>query len=292
MTANRGHMEIGTTARRTIATVAMLAIALLAGCMLAPGKFTADLDIRKDGRFTFHYQGEIRVLALSDFATKGGQKEAFSPSPCSDTDEDGNSVERDCSKEELASQKADWEEQQAAAQSKRKQEAEQMRAVMGGLDPGDPKAAEELAARLRRQAGFRTVEYKGDGLYLVDYLATSSLTHGFSFPVVEGFPMANAFIVIAPRNDGGVRIDAPGFGPSPGANPASAMMIGAMQSGNGAEPKMPLPEGVFTLTTDARVLSNNTDEGPQRVPDGQRLVWKVSPGSTSAPMALLKLDAR
>lgn len=279
------------TRRKGLMAVTALTLAFLAGCMFAPGKFTADLDIRKDGRFTFHYAGEIHVLALSDFATKGGEKEGFTPSPCTDLDEDGNSTDRECTSEEVKSQKEEWDQQQAEAEAKRKSEAEQMRGLMGGLDPDDPKAGEELAARLRRQAGYRSVTYKGNGLYLVDYLASSRLSHGFSFPQIEGFPMANAFVLIAPRADGSVRIDAPGFGPPAGGNPASLMMGAMAQGGATGGPKVPMPDGAFTIATDAQILSNNTDEGPQPAPQGQKLSWTVNARTSAAPMALVKLAA-
>ena len=36
---------------------------LLAGCLLAPGRFTSSLDIRADRSFTFAYQGEVHAVA-------------------------------------------------------------------------------------------------------------------------------------------------------------------------------------------------------------------------------------
>ena len=285
-------MKSTDTVRKGIATAAVLGLALLAGCMFAPGKFLADLDIRKDGRFTFHYQGEIQVLALSDLATKGG-KAVFSPKPCGDEDDDGASAERTCSAEELKSQKEEWEAEQASAEARRRREAEKMRTMTGGLDPQDPKAAEELAKRLRRQAGYRSVEYKGNGLYVVDFLASSSLTHGFAFPAFEGFPLTNAFVLIAPRNDGTIRIDAPGFVPSTGGSLVGSMMMEMMaKEGEKAGQKWSAAEGTFTLATDAQILSSNTDEGPQADARGQKLAWTVNSLTTSAPMALLRLAPR
>jgi hypothetical protein len=273
------------------AMIGALGLVLLAGCMFSPGKFTSTLDIRKDGRFTYAYVGEIHVLALSDFARRGSASDEFTPSRCVDTAEDGNEIERDCTAGELADQKEQWRQQQDAARKKRENEARQMRSVLGGIDPEDPKAAEELAQRLRRQAGFRSVAYKGNGLYWIDYAVTSNLTHGFAFPSVEGFPMANDFVVMAVRNDGTVRIDAPGFGAS-GGNPAGAMMLGAMsaEAAGAKGPPMPMPDGTFTLTTDGEVLSNNTDDGPQQAAEGKRLTWKVNGSTQAPPMALVKLS--
>jgi hypothetical protein len=43
----------------------MLFLLLLSGCFLVPGEFVSNLDIRKDGTFSFAYKGQI-VLALPD----------------------------------------------------------------------------------------------------------------------------------------------------------------------------------------------------------------------------------
>jgi hypothetical protein len=68
-----------------------------------------------------------------------------------------------------------------------------MKAMLGGLDPSDPKAAEELAARLRRQAGFKSVVYKGNGLYEVDFAVSGQLSHDFAFPTIEKMPQITPF---------------------------------------------------------------------------------------------------
>ena len=47
----------------------------------------------------------------------------------------------------------------------------------------------------------------------------------------------------------------------------------------------------FTLTTDATILSNNTDDGPQADPAGKKMQWTVGGGETrAAPMALVQLQ--
>ena len=82
----------------------------------------------------------------------------------------------------------------APSEQRKKRDAESMKAMFGGLDPADPKAAEELAARLRRQAGWRKVTYRGDGLYEVEFAITGQLSHDFIFPVVERFPQPGSRI--------------------------------------------------------------------------------------------------
>ncbi|MFC3174778.1 hypothetical protein ACFOD9_10990 [Novosphingobium bradum] len=275
--------------RLAAAALAVVLGLMVSACLLLPGKFTSSLDLRKDGRFTYAYAGEIRLLALSKLAQGGGRK-AFAPEACTDDE----MKERPCTPAELAEQRRNWDESQRAAADKARKDAEGMKAVLGGIDPSSPQAAEELAARLRRQVGWRSVVYKGDGLYLVDFALSGRLDHDFAFPTIERFPMANAFVQLSRRADGSVRVDAPGFGPSSGTNPFAAMMGmgmgGGMTEAGDKEAAPPSPaEGTFTLTTDGVVLANNTDEGPQSYPAGQKLAWAVNTRSAGAPTALIRL---
>lgn len=264
---------------RTVRSVLVfLSAMVLTGCLLSPGKFTSELDIRKDRTFTYRYTGEIHILPLS----KVGQTNSFEPQPC--YDEDGFE-ERDCTSEELA-------EQRTAAAAKQKQEAESAKAFLGGIDISDPKAAEELAERLRRQAGWRKVQYMGEGLFNVDFMLTGRLDHDFVFPTIERFPMANAFVQLAIRSDGTVRMDAPGFGPGAGGNPIAGMMQAAASSSDGGkqDPDAPEIDGTFVLRTDGAILANNTDEGPRADPSGQTLQWKVNARTPAPPTALIRLN--
>jgi len=278
--------------RGLAALIAAAGALALSACLLTPGRFTSALDLRKDGRFSFSYAGEIRMLALSKLAEKQASEGAeFVETPCHDDD----LKDRPCTKAELAEQKRAWEESQKSAAERKAREAEQMKAFLGGIDPSSPQAAEELAARLRRQAGWKSVVYKGDGLFVVDFSLAGRLDHDFTFPTIERFPMANAFVQLSRRADGSVRVDAPGYAASSGAgNPFAAMMSG-MGGGDGAKDKdqaAALPfEGTFTITTDAAILANNTDEGPQADPAGKRLVWAVNARVPAAPTALLKLGS-
>ena len=281
----------GVMTKRSAAVAVVVALGLaLSACLLLPGKFTSSLDLRKDGRFSYTYTGEIRMLALSKLA-QSGKKESFTPETCYDDE----MKERKCTAAELAEQKRNWEENQRASADKQKKDAEAAKAMFGGIDPSSPQAAEELAARLRRQAGWKSVVYKGDGLYLVDFAISGRLDHDFAFPTIERFPVANAFVQLSRHADGSVRVDAPGFGPATGGtNPFTAMMgMGGMSDASDASGKDSAPpspaEGTFTLTTDGQILANNTDEGPQADPAGQKLAWTVNVRSAGAPTALVKL---
>ena len=284
-------MPIAGSIRRGAAAALAIALGLaLSACLLSPGKFISALDIRKDGRFSFSYAGEIHLLALSKLAEMGNASasETFKPEPCKVEDSD---AERKCTQREIAQQARQWQDIRKQAEEKRRRDGESMKAMLGGIDPSNPRAAEELATRLRRQAGWRRVIYKGDGLFEVDFAIAGRLDHDFSFPTIERFPMANAFVQLALRSDGSLRVDAPGFAASASGGPWQGMMAAAAASGGGKEamPPMAVIDGRFTVTSDGAVLANNTDEGPQPDPAGQRLAWTITPQSQAAPMALIRL---
>lgn len=286
--------------RRLLAAAVVGLSLLLAACLISPGKFTSTLDVRKDGRFSYSYTGQIYMLGLSKLAEMGNKaKDAavFEPSTCYKED---SMDERKCTQAELDQQKADWADEQKTKAEKDKKDAEMAKAMFGGIDPTDPKAAQEFADRLSRQAGWKSVIYKGDGLYEVDFSIQGRLDHDFTFPTIERFPMANAFVTLNRRADGSIRIDATGFGPaSNGGGMSSFAQMAAMgaamdKAGKGEDgkdemPQLPQMDGTFTLTTDAEVLANNTDEGPVTVPTGKKLEWKVTPRTAAAPTALVKL---
>ncbi len=268
--------------RKTLAGAMVLSLGLmLSACLLTPGKFTSSLDIRKDGAFRFSYTGEMYMLPLSKFAE--GQQE-FREKPCHKA---GTQTERPCTSQEISQQKSAWERKAA----KRNREAESAKLFLGGIDPGDPQAAAELVKRLRNQEGWKRVEHRGDGLFDVEFVLTGKLGHDFSFPTIERFPMASAFVQIAIRQDGTVRVDAPAFGPSSGTGPFGGMMQAAAKSaGEDAEgPNIPKMDGTFTIRTDGEILANNTETGPQAAPMGRSLSWAVNARSTAAPTALIRL---
>lgn len=277
---------------------------MLAGCLLSPGKFAATMDIRRDGTFSYGYEGQIYLLALSKLAEMGAKAEAegedYVEQPCW---QDGDEVEeRDCTAAEKSEQKREWEAEKGRRKAEAEREAETMRAMLGGIDPADPAAAKELADRLRRQAGWEQVDYKGDGLFEVRFRISGRLDHDFLFPTMERFPMSNFFVLANRRDGGAVRIDAPGFAAQSGANPFQGIMsgmAGAIQAaardekakkGESDAPLLPQIDGTFTLTTDAAILANNTDEGPIADPAGKRLSWRITPRTQTAPTALLQLD--
>jgi len=268
----------------------------LSACIVSPGKFEAAFDLRRDGTFTFTYDGQIYLLALSRLAEMSAEAEAggeFIESPCY---EDEDFEERPCTAEEIEQQRVDWDQQAAARKQQAEREAEEMKQFLGGIDPSDPEAAEELAARLRRQEGWKRVEYRGDGLFEVEFSLSSRLGHDFTFPTLERFPMSNSFVVANLRQGNSVRIEAPGFAPMGSGNPLQSMVTGMASTfpaaqDSGATQPLPEMDGTFRIVTDGRILANNTDEGPAAGTGGQVLEWTVNRRTQSAPMALIQLGS-
>lgn len=271
---------------------------LLTGCLLSPGKFTSQLDLKNGGTFAYSYDGEIYLLALSKLAEMGNKAEnadnEFIEQPCYSED---NFEERTCTADEITEQKRDWESGLEEKIKSQKEEAEMMSAMLGGIDPADPEAAEELANRLRRQKGWNTVEYQGDGLFQVEFAIAGRLDHDFLFPTIERFPMSNFFVQVANRDGGTVRVDAPGFSAQSGGNPFQGMMAGMAsaftrmgnQEDGGEMPVVPELDGTFRIVTDGKILANNTDEGPVQTTAGKILEWKINKRTQTPPTALISI---
>jgi hypothetical protein len=279
----------------------------LTGCFMSPGKFTSELAITGPDSFTFSYEGEIFFLGLSKLARLGAGVEETFAAYCFD---DETYESRDCTKEEEAEQRTEWEAGAAERAEKAKKDAENMKAIMGGIDPSDPKAAEELVKLLERQKGWDRVVHKGDGLFEVSYAISGTLGHDFMFPQIEGFPPVNPFVQMYLRDGSQVRINAPAFVFQTGDNPFGALGGGlgpfaglaAMGAAQEAEenadgtkeaeaiPGVPTLEGTFTIRTAAgmRILANNTDEGPEAAPGGGEVLrWAVTPRTSQSPTALI-----
>ena len=282
--------------RGAIATLTAALALLLAACLVLPGKFAATLDIRQDGHFTYTYKGELLILGLTklaETALKAAPPAKFEPSSCY---KDDGETERPCSNAETTQQKADWDSAQKAAAVKQQRVLETFKKVFGGIDPNDPKAAQELAVRMGHQSGWNSVVYKGNGVYDVEISITGSLDRDFGFPTIERMPGMMPFLVINRRTNGEVRIDSPLMQYATLGMPGgSAAQIYAQEritakDGHGAPwPDFPQVDGHLTLTTDGVILSNNTEHGPKQVMGGKQLDWDISGHTPIPPMALIGL---
>jgi len=279
--------------------LALVAPLLLTGCLITPGKFGSHLSLMKDGTFSYSYKGEIQLLALSKLAEMGAKSEdEFAAKECY---EDNGFETRTCTADEIAAQKAEWDANADIRRMKREEEAQQMKMMMGGIDPSSPEAAADFAEALSRQKGWNSVAHRGDGLFDVDFAIDGTLSHDFTFPMIEKMPVGSAFVNVILRKDGKVRVDATGFAAQGAGNPMQGMMGGMMGlaqmdgANDGgktkAPPKMVLPEGTFSITTDGAILANNTDEGPSSSAAGQVLTWNITSRTEQAPTALIDLSS-
>lgn len=233
--------------------MALAPIFLLSACFLTPGKFTSTLDIRKDGTFTFSYVGE--VISLDPSANTG------SASPAADDSQEGKGDSAEAA-------------EKAVDEQKKKAAAEKEKTVN----------LTEIAATLSKEKGYRSVRYLGGDKFAVDYQISGKLDHSFLFPFNVDAHAAFPFVVIEVRADGKVRVLAPGFGDNLQGNGSQAMS-GLGERGDDTKYR----DGTFTLTTDADIVSQNQEDGSVSVATGKQIVWKVTPVSKAAPMAVLKL---
>jgi len=264
-----------------IITAMLLALAVGA-CFFVPGRFVSDMTVGADSGFTFAYRGEIVLASSPDMLD--GQAATFTP-VCRIGDED--SAERPCSASETAKQRTDW----TAKREREKREAGKMAAMFGGIDPSDPATMDAFAAKLARQAGWKSVVHKGNGVFAVDYAVIGTLDRDFVWPVFPGIDFVKPFVVAQRRADGSVMVRAPGYA-SDNNEMMRAMSMGSMTESQPAKPAQSRPQllsGSFTITTDGEVLTNNTDEGPQAMGAQRRMVWKVTPDLKKVPETLVRL---
>jgi hypothetical protein len=247
---------------------ALAAPLLLTGCLWGPGKFVSDLTLKKDGSFVLDYRGEM-VLQLPPDASADPWTDA--KAKCEDT---GKS--RPCTKAEIAEQKSAYE--------KKRKDSEEMAKAFGlpGLDDASNRA---FAAKLTKYAGWRSVTYRGKGVFDVDYHFEGRATQDFLFPALPDNDLLIPFVAIRRRADGSVLVTAPAF--TGGAGPMAARM-GGLPSGAKSD-AVSRAEGRFTVITDGEILTNNSEDGAAAHPLGRQVHWDVTASSTKIPETLIRL---
>ena len=273
---------------------ALAAPLTLTGCLWGPGQFTADLALDRDGRFTLDYKGEI----LLQTARPPEVKAVWDPSKARCYKDDRTEIVenvtgdppedvRQCTAAEVAKLKADFETQAAERVKREKEQAEQMAKVFG-LPGSDDESNRAFAEKLKKYAGWRSVAYRGKGVFDVDYHAEGVLTQDYLFPAMPDSDLILPFIAIRRRADGSVQVNAPaltgGAGPF-GARAAAMGMPDADKDG-----PVSMARGRLTIITDGEILTNNSEDGPSAPAGGKRrLTWDVGPGSKTIPEALVRL---
>jgi hypothetical protein len=254
---------------------------LLTGCLWGPGKFTSDLTLRKNGNFVLDYKGEI-VLQSPPETVMEPWKDSMARCTEESTGEDDK--DRPCTRAEIAQQRADHEKR---AKSKR-EESEQM-AKMFGLAGLDEASGREFAAKLSKYAGYRSVTYRGKGVFDVDYHFEGRATQDFVFPTLPDNDFLIPFIAIRRRADGSVLVAAPAFtgGAGPMGARAGSAAAGAMKEGQGPVSRA---QGRFTVITDGEILTNNSEDGPVAHPTGRQLRGDVGATSSKIPETRVRLQ--
>jgi hypothetical protein len=267
---------------------------LLTGCLWGPGKFQSDLTVRKDNSFVMNYRGELVIQLPPDSDSKTDLEpweegiaqcyvgeDGTKPTPVRTADEAPE--KRACTKSEIATQRAQYEKQRADAAAAKRKESEGLAKAFGlpGVDDASNRA---FAAKLMKYAGWRSVIYRGKGVFDVDYHFEGKATQDFLFPALPDNNLIIPFIAIRRRADGSVLVTAPGF--TGGAGPMAGAMGPGMPKGDGPVSRA---EGRFTIITDGEILTNNSEDGASPNPAGREVHWDINSASARIPETLIRL---
>ena len=265
---------------------------LLTGCLWGPGKFASELTLRKDGSFVLDYRGEI-VLQLPPDARPEPWKDEMArcyvdaeaiKKPKKSivvTEPEQGPKQRPCTKAEIAAQKTIHAERAVA---KRKETEEMAKAF--GLPGLDDESSRAFAAKLMKYEGWRSVRYRGDGVFDVDYHSEGRATQDFLFPALPDNDVVLPFIAIRRRADGSVLVTAPAM--TGGAGPIAARAGAAAASATKGGP-VSRAQGRLTVVTDGEILTNNSEDGAAPHAMGRAVRWDVGPTSTRVPETLIRL---
>lgn len=247
---------------------------LLTSCLWGPGKFNSQLTLKKDGSFVLDYRGQL-VLQMPPDADA---PEAWSADKAHCYE---SAKERPCTAEEIATQKSDHDRMVA----RKLKESEEM-ARLVGLPGFDEAGSRAFAAKLMKYAGWRSVTYRGKGVYDVDYHFVGTSAQDFVFPALPDNDMVIPFVALRRRGDGSVVVTAPAF--TGGAGPLAVRAPSAFK-GEMKNDLISRAEGRFTVITDGEVLTNNSEDGPSAHAMGREVHWDVNANSNKIPETLIRL---
>ena len=283
--------------------VAAAAPLMLGGCLWGPGKFTSDLALRKNGTFVLDYRGEI-MLQMPDDKSEAplpwekemarcfsdGRIEIVDTEIKLDPTEEAATTlpdeeRRACTPAEIAKLKEQYEKESAEKIEAKRRENDNLAKVFG-LPTSDDASNRRFAANLMKYQGWRSVTYKGKGLFDVDYHFEGRVGQDYAFPLMPESDLVIPFVTIRRRNDGAVMVSAPAFTGGSGPLSARARMLNLPDKGNGPVSRA---EGRFTITTDGEILTNNSEDGPVAGPSGKSVRWDVDRSSDKIPEMLVRL---
>ena len=250
------------TARLSRIALVLLLPCLLVSCVLTPGKFVSTLKIDADRHFTFTYVGE--VIALQDDDMTKGLGDMSTPTPTDPASSDDDPAP---TLQQIAFQDKDGDKSASPAAKKAAADAKNR----------------ALAAALSKEAGYRKVTYLGDGKFSIDYSISGTLDHGFVYPYNIDAEALFPFIAVELRANNTVRMKAPGYA---NASESKGMGMPGMDKSSSAL------DGVFTLDTNAEIVSQNNEEGPVTTAGRKTITWKVTSLTKDAPSAVLRMAAK
>ena len=283
---------------------AAVAPLMLGGCLWGPGKFTSNLALNRAGTFVLDYRGEIMIQIPDDKTPPGpwsddmakcyadGRSSAESGAVAVTFDADqpveveDPDQERPCAAAEVAKLKSEYEKKAAEKLAEQAKEAEQM-AKMFGLPGMDDASNRRFAANLMKYQGWRSVRYRGKGLFDVDYHFEGRLTQDYAFPMMPDTDVQIPFIMLRRRADGSVMVTAPALTGGKGPFGARAKMLGLPDKGG--DGPVSRAEGRFTISTDGEILTNNSEDGPVAAQGRRQVHWDVGGASDKVPEMLVRL---
>ncbi|MEE9433384.1 MAG: hypothetical protein V3V15_04010 [Sphingorhabdus sp.] len=233
--------------------------------------------------------------SATDAAEEGAEAaaEAAVEAAVEAVEEDFEIEERECTADETAEQKKEWDTRRDRKSKVKEEQQKMFSMLLGGIDPKDPKTIARFTKEVERLAAWHKVKHLGDGKFTVDYSTKGMLADDFAFPIIPRYAIGEPMIHITRWDNGRLRIEAPSFHNDPDFSMMAMFGAGSML-GMGRSSKAPEPleiNGTFTLTTDARILANNTEEGPADTEGGlQLLTWEIGPKTFGPPMALLRFN--
>ena len=141
-----------------------------------------------------------------------------------------------------------------------------------------------VAEALRKEPGIVLADYVGNRVFTIDYRTLGTLSHAFLFPFNIDAKMLLPFVAVELRGRDGIRVMAPGF-----ANENKDQMTAMLPTETKAASRL---DGMFTLTTDAEIVSQNNEAGATIGADKRKTIaWRVNALTRDAPMAVLKVAA-
>ncbi|MEH6758126.1 MAG: hypothetical protein V7676_11485 [Parasphingorhabdus sp.] len=285
---------------------------LLSGCLLIPGKFDSKMVLKNDGQYTFFYNGEMQIFSGDDKGFGGRSYAEFDPDSvkCSnqidnatgevtpldyedyassddDTEAPYRNEARECSKEEIAARRAEYEDANARHKKEDDEKAAMMGSMFGGAVPGDDESLKKFAEQLSKYDGWNKVKYVGNNLFEVEYAISGRFDQTFSFPSIPSATMQFPFVQIIRRKGRELEILTPAM-----AGPGGLFGAMAMKNiGDKEMPEMSPIEGTFVIETDGEVLTNNSADGYVSDGTNKSMTWNVGAGGVlgESPRAIVKL---